>query len=87
MIILDHAGKQDKDFAIAGCEDADANSATTSLLSPGFKGNEHPNTCLNFWYTIEVICHSSNLQSLLYCFLFVFFHIRQFCAITERRRN
>ena len=61
FIILDHAGKGDKNFAIAGCEDADASSATTSLLSPGFKGNEHPNTCLNFWYTIEVICHSSNL--------------------------
>ena len=61
MIILDHAGKQDKDFAIAGCEDTDANSATTSLLSPGFKGKEHPNTCLNFWYTIKVICNSKNL--------------------------
>ena len=61
LIILDHDGKEDKNFAIAGCEDADASSATTSLLSPGFKGNEHPNTCLNFWYTIEVICHSSNL--------------------------
>jgi hypothetical protein len=52
--VLDHSGATDKVFMIAGCEDADANSATTSLITSGFKGKEHPKECLHFWYTIKV---------------------------------
>ena len=44
----------DRAFAIAGANDTDANSATTILTTPGFKGNEHPRECLNFWYNIKV---------------------------------
>ena len=55
MIIIDHTGGTDKKFAIAGANDTDANSATTILTTPGFKGNEHPKECLSFWYNIKVI--------------------------------
>ena len=39
---------------MAGYNDTDAKSATTTLISPGFKGSEHPKECLSFWYAIGV---------------------------------
>ena len=41
-------------FMMAGYNDSDADSATTHLLTGGFKGSEHPEECLRFWYTIGV---------------------------------
>ena len=52
--ISDNSGNADGIFAIAGSEDKDANSATTILTTPGFKGNEHLRECLSFWYKIKV---------------------------------
>ena len=52
--ILDRNGNNETIFAIAGLEDKDANSATTLLITPGFKGVEHPRECLSFWYKIKV---------------------------------
>ena len=52
--ILDHNGATDKAFMISGSNDTQANFATTSLITAGFKGNEHPKECLHFWYTIRV---------------------------------
>ena len=54
-IFIDHFGTTNKYFAIAGSNDTDAKSATTILTTPGFKGNEHPRECLNFWYNIKVV--------------------------------
>ena len=51
---IDHNGATDKAFAIAGCNDTDAKSATTILTTPGFTGNEHPRECLSFWYNLKV---------------------------------
>ena len=53
-MFIDHDGKKDKRFAIAGANDTDANTAIAVLTSPGFKGNEHPRECLSFWYNIKV---------------------------------
>ena len=55
VMIIDHDGKKDKRFAIAGANDTDANSATTILTTPGFKGAEHPSECLSFWYNVKVL--------------------------------
>ena len=52
--LVDPFGKKDKQFAIAGWNDTDAQSATTFLISPGFKAKEHPHECLNFYYYIQV---------------------------------
>ena len=54
IFISDRTGSIDKIFAIAGSEDKDANTATTLLITPGFKGKDHPQECLRFWYTIRV---------------------------------
>ena len=54
FIIVDHHEADNKAFAIAGCNDTDAKSATTYSVTPGFKGIEHPSECLNFWYNIKV---------------------------------
>ena len=51
--ITDRFGGTNKAFAVAGTNDSDANSDTTILTTPGFKGNEHPRECLNFWYNIR----------------------------------
>ena len=53
-MFIDHNGAADKSFAIAGANDTDAKSATTILVTPGFKGSEHPRECLSFWYNIKV---------------------------------
>ena len=53
-IVLDHKGADNKAFAIAGCNDTDATSATTYSVTPGFKRSQHPSECLNFWYNIKV---------------------------------
>lgn len=52
--IVDPTGKTDKYFAIAGANDMDGQSATTTLTTPGFLSAEHPSECLNFWYKIQV---------------------------------
>ena len=52
--ILDRHENNEGIFAIAGSEDKDANIATTLLITPGFKGKDHPRECLRFWYTIRV---------------------------------
>ena len=54
---LDHNGKGDKAFAIAGSNDTDAvgMNSVTWLNSPGFIGKEHPSECLNFWFDVKVI--------------------------------
>ena len=54
ILFVDPFGKKDKQFAIAGWNDTDAKSATTFLISPGFKAKEHPHECLNFFYYIQV---------------------------------
>ena len=54
MLIIDENGKTDKAFVIAGCNDTDAKTATTTLITPGFKANEHPHECLTFYYYIQV---------------------------------
>ena len=54
LLISDEFGKTDKAFAIAGCNDTDAKSATTTLVTPGFKANQHPHECLTFYYYIQV---------------------------------
>ena len=54
FIFVDHNGAIDKAFVIAGSNDTDATSASTTLTTPGFKGNEHPRECLSFWYNIKV---------------------------------
>ena len=54
IFTIDHNGADNKAFAIAGYNDTDATSATTYSVTPGFKGNEHPRECLNFWYNIKV---------------------------------
>jgi len=54
LIIADHLDRDNKAFAIAGCNDTDAKSATTYSVTPGFNGNQHPRECLSFWYNIKV---------------------------------
>lgn len=39
---------------MTGYNDTDADSATTHLITGEFKGNEHPEECLKFWYAIGV---------------------------------
>ena len=51
---VDHNGATNKCMMLAGYNDTDAKSATTYLVTPGFKGSEHPRECLNFWYNIGV---------------------------------
>ena len=51
---IDHNGATNKCMMLAGYNDTDAKTATTYLVTPGFKGNEHPKECLNFWYNIGV---------------------------------
>ena len=53
-LMQDHNGHKDKAFLIAGSNDTDAKSATTTITTLGFKGKEHPRECLNFWYSIQV---------------------------------
>ena len=46
---------------MAGSNDTDADCtdcAVALLTTPGFKGNEHPRECLNFWYNIKVCTFS-----------------------------
>ena len=51
---------------MAGYNDTDAKSATTTLISPGFKGSEHPKECLSFWYTIGVSTFVTYYHLLMY---------------------
>ena len=39
---------------MTGYNDSDADQATTYLTTGGFKGLEHPEECLKFWYQIGV---------------------------------
>ena len=55
--ITDRSGKDDKAFVVSGSNDTDADCtdcAIALLTTPGFKGNEHPRECLNFWYNFKV---------------------------------
>ena len=54
LLFADHNGATNLMFMMAGYNDSDADSATTHLLTGGFKGSEHPEECLRFWYTIGV---------------------------------
>ena len=54
LFYLDEFGQTNHAFAISGCNDTDAKACQTGLVSPGFKGNEHPRECLNFFYDIQV---------------------------------
>ena len=54
---LDHDGKGDKAFAIAGYNDSDVSNdqhSVTWLNSPGFIGKDHHEECLNFWFDVKV---------------------------------
>ena len=57
LYISDRNGKDDTTFVVAGSNDTDVectDCAMALLTTPGFKGNEHPRECLNFWYNIKV---------------------------------
>ena len=51
---VDELGNTNKAFAISGCNDTEAQACQTGLVTPGFKGNEHPYECLSFFYDIKV---------------------------------
>ena len=53
-LFQDHDGFTDKMFMMTGYNDSDADQATTYLTTGGFKGLEHPEECLKFWYQIGV---------------------------------
>ena len=54
LSLVDHNNNKDKKYAIAGANDTDGGtSATATLTTPGFKGLEHPEECLLFWYNIN----------------------------------
>ena len=52
ILFSDHNGANDRMFMMTGYNDTDADSATTHLITGGFKGIEHPEECLKFWYNI-----------------------------------
>ena len=54
ILFSDHNGNNDRMFMMTGYNDTDADSATTHLITGGFKGKEHPEECLKFWYNIGV---------------------------------
>ena len=52
--IIDHNNQKDKYYVTAGLNDTDGgSSATATFTTPGFKGLEHPEECLIFWYNIN----------------------------------
>ena len=63
ILFSDHNGANDRMFMMTGYNDTDADSATTHLITGGFKGIEHPEECLKFWYAIGVsIAHQNSYQ-------------------------
>ena len=52
--IVDHNNQKDTYYVTAGLNDTDGgSSATATFTTPGFKGIEHPEECLIFWYNIN----------------------------------